>query len=99
MVIDNVAVVDALRAGMEVENPRLLTSAVDQGDGGATPDRIEFLDDRVILFTSVTKRPRTFRYLLRVTTQGTFALPPVQASCMYDPGFAAMGDRGRIVVK
>ncbi|MEX2214047.1 MAG: alpha-2-macroglobulin family protein, partial [Phycisphaeraceae bacterium] len=97
--VSNIAVVDALPTGLEVENPRLLTSAVDDDDSSAKPDRIEFLDDRVILFTSASKQARTFRYLLRVTTVGEFALPPVQASCMYDPAFAAMGERGVVNVK
>jgi uncharacterized protein YfaS (alpha-2-macroglobulin family) len=95
--VNNIAIVDALPACMEVENPRLATSAKSD-DEGAMPDRVEFLDDRVVLFTSVGRQPRVFHYLLRVTTAGTFALPPAQASCMYDAAVAAMGPRGEVVV-
>ena len=50
---------------------------------------IEFLDDRVLLFTSVGRQERVFRYALRASTAGTFGVPPLEASSMYDPGFGA----------
>lgn len=96
--IANVAMVDALPAGLEVENPRLSTSAAADDEAAARADRVEFLDDRVVLFTSVTKKPRVFRYMLRVTTVGRFAWPPLQADCMYDASLAAMGAKGQVIV-
>jgi len=96
--IEHIAIVDALPACMEVENPRLTTSAANQGEESARADRVEFLDDRVALFASATKQPQVFRYLLRVTTKGSFTLPPLQASSMYDGNIAAMGDKGEVTV-
>jgi len=98
--VDNVAVVDALPAGMEVENPRLATSAQsDAGEArGDQPDRVEFHDDRVLLFGSAVAGPQVFRYDLRVITAGEFVVPPIQASCMYDPDFASLHGGGRVVV-
>ena len=94
--VDNVAIVDALPAGLEVENPRLATSAVEADQAGDRPDRVEFLDDRVVLFVTASGKERTYRYFLRVTTAGTFALPPIQAACMYDPAFACINGGGRL---
>ncbi len=49
--IHNIAIVDALCAGVEVENPSLATSSQEGLDkSGHKPDRTEFLDDRVLLF-------------------------------------------------
>ena len=107
--VHNIAVVDALPAGMEVENPRLVTSvrwdpagpikgeelaAHDGPEAGPqtdVPDRIEFLDDRVVLFATAGGKEQIFRYALRVTSAGQFAAPAIQASCMYDPAVASLG--------
>jgi len=120
--VHNIAIVDALAGGMEVENPRLATSARTggpEGDplpeverilerfgrpqareaGGGRPDHVEFLDDRVVVFCTAGPQPRTFRYALRVITAGEFALPPIQASCMYDESVACLGKAGRVMVR
>ncbi len=98
--VENVCIVDALPGGLEVENPRLVTSvrAELSGEPADTPDRVEFLDDRVLLFTSVGRDARTFRYSLRAVSAGSFVVPPIEASCMYDPGFASVHGAGELVV-
>ena len=119
--VDNIAVVDALPGGMEVENPRLVTSAkvpplsaflpraatartLAKQKGKPTyisfgrADHIEFLDDRVVLFCSARPQRRVFQYALRVTTSGEFVVPPIQGSCMYDPGVASLGAIGRVKI-
>ena len=97
--VHNVAVVDALPGGLEVENPRLATSALPMVPGGGGADHVEFLDDRVVLFCSALPRVQTFEYALRATTAGRFDLPPIQASCMYDAAVAALGKGGRVRVR
>ena len=96
--VGNVAVVDALPGGMEVENPRLATSAAAPDAAADLPDHVEFLDDRVVLFASADTNERVFRYALRATTAGEFILPAVQASCMYDPAAASLGPEGRVKI-
>jgi uncharacterized protein YfaS (alpha-2-macroglobulin family) len=96
--VHNIAIVDALAGGMEVENPRLATSAHNGELESDEPDHVEFLDDRVVLFCSAGSEPSTFRYALRVIAAGTFALPPIQASCMYDESVACLGRAGRVTV-
>jgi uncharacterized protein YfaS (alpha-2-macroglobulin family) len=86
-----------LPGGVEIENPRLAT-AIKPEDPMYVPDRIEFLDDRVILFSSVYTTPCVYRYMLRVITPGEFILPPIEASCMYDAGYASIHGEGRVSV-
>ncbi len=97
----NVAIVDALPAGLEVENPRLASSAALGPNplfATDTASHVEFLDDRVVLFCRSRREKQVFGYALRATTAGRFDLPPVQASCMYDPAIASLGRGGRVKV-
>jgi uncharacterized protein YfaS (alpha-2-macroglobulin family) len=91
-------VVVPLPAGLEVENPRLATSAGRQRVRLSAADRVEFLDDRVLLFCSAEERPRRYAWLLRAVAAGDFDRPPVQASCMYDPEVASVNGGARIEV-
>ncbi len=97
--VGNIAVVDTLAGGLEVENPRLDTSSSAARRAGDEADHVEFLDDRVVLFCSAAGRERCFRYSLRAVTAGAFDLAPIQASCMYDPAIASMGSGGRVVIR
>ena len=97
--VDNLAIVDALPGGLEIENPRLVTSADSTSSASdAEPQRVEFRDDRVLLFTSASQAARTYRYSLRVITAGSFVIPPVEASCMYDGRFASLNGGGTAAV-
>ncbi len=96
--IDNIAVIDALPAGLEIENPRLITSAESDSPTSDTPDHIEFLDDRAIIFCSASRTLQTFRYSLRAVTVGQFVLPAIQASCMYNPSVASLGTAGTMTI-
>jgi len=82
---------------MEVENPSLVDSKYQYEE--ETQVRTEFLDDRVILFCSASSEKEVFRYALRVIAAGTFDIPPIQASCMYDPSAASLGTAGKMTVK
>jgi uncharacterized protein YfaS (alpha-2-macroglobulin family) len=97
--VHNIAVVDALAGGMEVENPRLATSAKVRSLRSDKPDHVEFLDDRVVLFCTANSQKQVFKYALRVTTAGKFDLPPIQASCMYDAAVASLGADGEVIVR
>ena len=75
-------------------------SAFSSGAGvrNDAPNHTEFLDDRVLLFDSVGGGVRVYRYALRVVAAGRFALPPAQASCMYDPAYASIHGGGSMEV-
>jgi uncharacterized protein YfaS (alpha-2-macroglobulin family) len=96
--IGNVAIVDLLPGGLEIEHPRLATSAGAGRTAVAKADRAEFLDDRVVLFASAGPRLRTFKYALRVTTAGSFHAPLIQASCMYEPAISSVHGGGRVEI-
>ena len=96
--IPNVAIVDALPGGVEIENPRLATSARPDQPTSAEPDHVEFLDDRAVLFSTIPPQEQSFRYAVRVTTPGNYEWPPIQASSMYDTAFASVHGGGRVVV-
>jgi alpha-2-macroglobulin len=96
--VQNLALVDRLPAGWEVENPRL-------GRGGALSwvgeawktDALNLRDDRVELFGAVERgQTVTFVYTVRAVTAGTFTQPPVEAEAMYDPRVWARED-GQVV--
>jgi uncharacterized protein YfaS (alpha-2-macroglobulin family) len=100
--IQNIAVVDRLPAGFEVENPRLgrATKAEWMKDEEAWPTEFMNLrDDRLEAFGGLS--PRTKRkiiYTVRVVTSGKFTIPPVEAEAMYDPTLWARDQGGTAVI-
>lgn len=96
-VIPNVAIVDALPTGLEVENPRLATS--DNSVASDSADHVQFLDDRIVIFGTASRQPRTFRYALRAITAADAQVPPVQASCMYDESISSLHGAGLIRIE
>ena len=91
--VENVAVVDLLPGGFEME-----VSSPEAGDGDA--DRLsDRREDRMIFFTSLGTEPSTFTYRIRAVNRGSYVLPPVQAEAMYDAGIRAYSSGGRITVE
>lgn len=89
----NLAVVDLLPGGFEAENPNLETSAAGRTFAGATRSagHTERLDDRVVSFVDLpSSRVAEIRYPIRATSVGTFRVPGVEASSMYDPELASL---------
>jgi uncharacterized protein YfaS (alpha-2-macroglobulin family) len=87
--IQNIALVDRLPAGWEIENARL-------GRGGAVgwvnaeeqwaADYVNIRDDRMEVFGSLQPgEAKKIVYAVRAVTAGKFTLPPVEAEAMYDP--------------
>lgn len=100
--LDNVAVVDMLPTGLEIENPRLQSRAgIDWiADSAYEPDYLDIRDDRLILYGDFrAQKTETFYYGLRAITAGSFVLPPVRAEAMYAPMKASVSSGGRIVVR
>ncbi|HDP99282.1 MAG TPA: hypothetical protein ENN22_08885 [bacterium] len=99
--LDNVAVIDMLPAGFEIENPRL-QSRKGVGwikDDNYQPAYLDIRDDRLILFGNFPHaKESTFYYGLRAVTQGKFILPPILAEAMYAPEKASVASSGEIVV-
>jgi uncharacterized protein YfaS (alpha-2-macroglobulin family) len=87
--IQNIALVDRLPAGFEIENPRLGRSVkLDwvEADDVWQVDFQNMRDDRIEAFG--TLGPNTSKkvvYTVRAVTTGKFTIPPVEAEAMYDP--------------
>jgi alpha-2-macroglobulin len=87
--IQNIAFVDRLPAGFEIENPRLGRSTkVDwaKDEDMWAVDFMNMRDDRLEAFGALApKQARKLVYTVRAVTSGKFAIPPVEAEAMYDP--------------
>jgi uncharacterized protein YfaS (alpha-2-macroglobulin family) len=101
-VVQNVAIVNLLPSGLEVENPRL--SSTEQlpwvTDANLQPRSMDLRDDRILLFVDLPADSwQTFYTLVRAVAPGRFRLPPVQVEAMYNPALRATGERGTMEVK
>ncbi len=113
--LDNVAVVDLLPGGLEVENPslegksewvaRLLGEAARQASAKsqvvlASPTFTSHRDDRVISFVDVRAGTCTmFYHVLRAVTRGEFQVPPVRAEALYDPRISSISGAARMSIR
>ena len=99
--ITNLAVVDRLPAGFEIENPRLGRDAVTDVPGDPFDvAAMNLRDDRVELFGDLPGGGvRAFSYAVRAVTAGTFTAPPAQAEAMYDPDVLSTDVAGTVRVR
>ncbi|MFZ5518990.1 MAG: MG2 domain-containing protein [Candidatus Zhuqueibacterota bacterium] len=100
--LENVAIVDMLPAGLEIENPRLQSRKgiqwIDQNE--PIPTYMDIRDDRMIMYGNFPLgRETTFYYGLRAVAEGSFILPPIRAEAMYAPMKASVASSGNIVVR
>ncbi|HYU35732.1 MAG TPA: alpha-2-macroglobulin [Thermoanaerobaculia bacterium] len=99
--VQNVAIVNLLPSGLEVENPRLETTEKLPWitDANMKPSAMDLRDDRILMFANLPPNSwQTFYSLVRAVTPGEFRLPPVQAEAMYDPALRGTGERGTVKV-
>lgn len=99
--VDNVAIVDLLPAGLEIENPRLMNagSALAWLQYRTDPDHVDVRDDRILFFGSISAdRENKYYYASRAVTRGTFTLPHAFAEAMYDPTYQAYDGGGTFTV-
>jgi alpha-2-macroglobulin len=100
--IQNIALVDRLPGGFEVENPRLgRTTKVDwvKDEELWGMDFMNMRDDRLEAFGAMPpKTTRKVVYTVRAVTSGKFTIPPVEAEAMYDPTLWARAAAGTAVI-
>jgi uncharacterized protein YfaS (alpha-2-macroglobulin family) len=102
MEYQNVIVEDLLPACFEIENPRITTSENLEWikKDIFESDHIDMRDDRLLLFTDLPrKKDMHYRYIVRAVTKGKFTLPPISASCMYDPSIKSVNGKGAVEVE
>jgi len=99
--LENVAVVDLLPTGLEIENPRLQSrKGIDWiGSNAYKPAYMDIRDDRLVLYGDFeSKQAAKFYYGLRAVTEGTFVLPSIRGEAMYAPTRASVASSGRVTV-
>lgn len=100
--IENVVVTDMLPAGLEIENTRLNNMPdlkwVTDSKNKSEPDYMDVRDDRINIFTTAAAAPKTFYYMLRAVSPGTYKLGPVQADAMYNGMFHSYNGAGIVRV-
>jgi uncharacterized protein YfaS (alpha-2-macroglobulin family) len=106
----HVAVVDRLPAGFEPVLTRFKASYAGEDARPAWGfwwwreqtawQNLELRDDRAQLFADVLVSGQSQQeYLVRATTIGAFAAPPVTAEAMYEPSVAGRSAAGKVVVE
>ncbi len=101
--VDDVIVEDLLPAGFEIENPALQTAQTLTFDwmkekAGWCASR-EIRDDRLVLFSGAFGGEQVYYYAMRAVTPGSFVVPAVSASAMYQPMVrSAWRDRAEVTI-
>lgn len=98
--LNNVAIVNLLPSGLEVENPRLeTTEQLPWITDASNLAYLDLRDDRILLFTDLPADSwQTYYTLVRAVAPGTFRVPPLQAEAMYNPSIRGTGERGTMEV-
>ena len=97
----NVAIVDMIPAGFEIDiSPEGLGNR-GSGPTDATtwrPDFIDVREDRVVFYGTISTDAQTFSYRLKPTNRGNFTVPPLYAEGMYDRSVQARSLGGRFQI-
>lgn len=83
-------------AGVTAAQPYALSIALP----GATfqPEFGDVREDRVVLYGTAEATVKELKYAVKATNVGTYTVPPVQASALYDSTVMARGTAGKLVV-
>jgi alpha-2-macroglobulin len=102
----HIMVADYLPAGLEIDNPRLVSSGdsgtLDWIEDGEEPEHTEFRDDR---FTAAIDRARddqsvfTVAYIVRAVSPGKYVLPQAYVEDMYNPSRYGRTGTGSVEVR
>jgi uncharacterized protein YfaS (alpha-2-macroglobulin family) len=96
-----VVINDLLPSGLEIENPRLKTSArlswIPQE--AAAIDYQDIRDDRLLIFANLYPgREIKYYYSVRAISAGEFKVPPVSGECMYNPLIGSSSSSGAMTI-
>lgn len=85
----NVAIVDLLPGGFEVQRDSIKNLPIDYAD---------IREDRVVFFTNVNQTSKEIIYRIKPTSIGTFILPSLFAQSLYNPNAKAVTSQGLLTV-
>jgi uncharacterized protein YfaS (alpha-2-macroglobulin family) len=91
--LQNIAVVDLLPGGFEI-----VRSSVSRTAHNWQADHIDIREDRIIYYGDFDSRVRELRYKVKLTSAGTFVIPPSYAESMYDRSIRAVSTAGQFTV-
>ena len=98
--VPNVVITDMLPAGFEIENPRLSNiPGMDWIKDAANAEHFDFRDDRVNIFVTASPKPKSFYYVVRCVSSGSFRMGPVSADAMYNGEYHSYNGAGTVVVQ
>jgi hypothetical protein len=82
--VHDVALVDLLPSGFEIDRESARTSLPTQGTPSLTPEFVDLREDRALIFGSIGSSTASYAYKVKVTAPGSFVVPPPQAMSLYD---------------
>lgn len=83
--VENVVLTDMLPAGVEIENPRLVTLPdMPWIKDASEPQYLDVRDDRIHFFMTAEGTTKHYYYLCRAVSTGLFRVGPVSADAMYN---------------
>jgi len=98
--VENVVVTDMLPAGFEIENARIGEVAqFNWLKNRSVPEYQDIRDDRINMFTTATRTPKHYYYVVRAVSKGSYSLGPVAADAMYDAEYHSYHGSGQMVVE
>jgi len=87
-VIRNAVVADLLPGGLVVDSDSL------KGEYNFA----EIREDRVVIYPTLSRDEAVYEYTAQAAAAGTFAIPPITAQSMYNPGLHATGRGGTFTI-
>ena len=91
--LKNIAVVDLLPGGFEI-----IRSSVSRKAYNWRADYVDIREDRVIYYGDFDSKVRELSYKVKLTSAGSFVVPPSYAESMYDRSIRAISESGRFNV-
>ena len=98
--LQQLALVDRIPAGLEIENPDLGAAELPSWASNSwSSDHVNTRDDRVEVYGSLNRNQEVLLYVpLRATISGEYYAPPVEVEAMYDPEVWARDEAGEMSV-
>ena len=98
--LENVALVQNLPSGWEIENTRLNNDPIPSSvtEANETITYTDIRDDKIMWFFDLYDEPQVVYVKINAVTPGDYTLPPAFAEAMYDGSYQASSDSFRVNV-
>lgn len=98
--LENIALVQNLPSGWEIENTRLNNDPVANrvANANSTITYTDIRDDKIMWFFDLYNKPQVVYVKINAVTPGNYTLPPAYAEAMYDGNYKASSDSFRVNV-